>query len=142
MKYYTITVNGVSYEVGVEEKSGSSAHVTPVTPSAPVMAPTPAMPAAPSMPTAPVPAPTPVVSKQESPKAAAGNIKIESPMPGKIISVKASVGQSVNRGDVILILEAMKMENEIVASESGVVASIHVLAGDTVESGTLLATLS
>jgi len=140
MKYYTITVNGVSYEVGVEEKSGSSAHVTPVTPSAPAMAPTPSMPAAPSMPTAPAPAPA--VPKPESPKSSAGTIKIESPMPGKIISVKASIGQSVNRGDVILILEAMKMENEIVASESGVVASIHVLAGDTVESGTLLATLS
>lgn len=140
MKYYTITVNGVSYEVGVEEKTGSSAHVTPVTPSAPAMAPTPSMPAAPSIPTAPAPAPA--VPKPESPKSSAGTIKIESPMPGKIISVKASIGQSVNRGDVILILEAMKMENEIVASESGVVASIHVLAGDTVESGTLLATLS
>ena len=63
-------------------------------------------------------------------------------MPGKILSVKASVGQAVKKGDVILILEAMKMENEVVAPEDGTVASIDVAAGDSVEAGAVLATLN
>ncbi len=63
-------------------------------------------------------------------------------MPGKILSLKANVGQAVKKGDVILILEAMKMENEIVAPEDGTVASINVSAGQSVEAGDLLATLN
>ncbi|CDC95257.1 biotin carboxyl carrier protein [Roseburia sp. CAG:380] len=63
-------------------------------------------------------------------------------MPGKILSVKASVGQAVKKGDVLLILEAMKMENEVVAPEDGTVASIDVAAGDSVEAGAVLATLN
>jgi biotin carboxyl carrier protein len=63
-------------------------------------------------------------------------------MPGKILSVKSSVGASVKKGDVILILEAMKMENEVVAPEDGTVASINVAAGDAVEAGDTLATLN
>jgi biotin carboxyl carrier protein len=63
-------------------------------------------------------------------------------MPGKILAAKASVGQTVKKGDVVLILEAMKMENEIVAPQEGTVASINVTAGQTVEAGDLLFTLS
>ena len=63
-------------------------------------------------------------------------------MPGKILSVKASVGSSVKKGEVILILEAMKMENEVVAPSDGTVASINVSAGDAVEAGDVLATLN
>ena len=63
------------------------------------------------------------------------------PMPGKILSIKTTVGQKVKKGDVILILEAMKMENEIVATDDGTIASINVTAGQTVEAGDLLATL-
>jgi biotin carboxyl carrier protein len=63
-------------------------------------------------------------------------------MPGKILSVKASVGQTVKKGDVLLILEAMKMENEVVAPEDGTVASIDVAVGDSVEAGAVLATLN
>ncbi|NLL00777.1 MAG: acetyl-CoA carboxylase biotin carboxyl carrier protein subunit, partial [Clostridiales bacterium] len=71
-----------------------------------------------------------------------GNIKVSSPMPGKILSLKAAVGQSVKKGEVILILEAMKMENEIVATDDGTIASINVTAGQSVEAGDLLATIN
>ena len=79
-----------------------------------------------------------------APKAAAGqgSVKVNSPMPGKILSVKASVGQAVKKGEVLMILEAMKMENEVVAPEDGTVASIDVAAGDSVEAGVVLATLN
>ena len=122
MKNYTITVNGNVYDVTVEE--GASG----VAPSAPVK----------SAPVAPKAAPkaAPKVSGSE------GGVKVNSPMPGKILSVKASVGQSVSKGDVIIVLEAMKMENEIVAPEDGKVASINVSTGDSVEAGSVLATLN
>ena len=71
-----------------------------------------------------------------------GGIKVTAPMPGKILSVKASVGQSVKKGDVIMLLEAMKMENEIVAPEDGTVASIDTSEGASVEAGSVLATLN
>ena len=126
MKHYTINVNGNTYEVSVEENNG----VQSVAPApAPRVAPAPVAPvqrtAAASAPAAPA-----------APKAASGakgDIKISSPMPGKILSLKASVGQAVKKGDVILILEAMKMENEIVATDDGSFASINVTAGQLVE---------
>ena len=67
---------------------------------------------------------------------------VTAPMPGKILDVKVSVGQAVKRGDVIMILEAMKMENEIVASQDGTVASVQVAAGSAVEAGDTLASLN
>ena len=73
---------------------------------------------------------------------AAGSIEVAAPMPGKILNVKAGVGTAVKKGDVILILEAMKMENDVVAPEDGTVASINVSAGDAVEAGDVLATLN
>ena len=121
MKKYTITVNGVAYDVTVEE-GGSVA-------SAPKAAAPAAAPAAASAPAA-------------APAGAQGSVKVESPMPGKILAVKKSVGDTVKSGDVILILEAMKMENEIVAPQDGTVASINVSVGDSVESGATLATLN
>jgi len=130
MKTYTITVNGNVYNVTVEEG----------TVSAPAAAPAPVAKAAP----APAPAPAPAAAPKAAPAAAgtAGNIKVNSPMPGKIISIKAKIGDKVKKGDVILILEAMKMENEIVAPSEGTVASINVNPGQSVEAGTLLATLN
>ena len=79
-----------------------------------------------------------------APKAAAGQgaVKVNAPRPGKILSVKTSVGQAVKKGEVLMILEAMKMENEVVAPEDGTVASIDVAAGDSVEAGVVLATLN
>lgn len=118
MKSYTITVNGTAYEVTVEETGASNGAVSAPVASAP--------------------------AKKAASVAASGNqgnVKINSPMPGKILSVKANVGDSVKKGDVILLLEAMKMENEIVASEDGVVSSINVTVGSEVEAGDVLATL-
>ena len=120
MKKYTITVNGVAYDVTVEE-GGSVA-------SAPKAAAPAAAPAAASAPAA-------------APAGTQGSVKVESPMPGKILAVKKNVGDAVKSGDVILVLEAMKMENDIVAPQDGTVASINVSVGDSVESGATLATL-
>lgn len=143
MKTYTVTVNGIAYDVAVEETTGRPVREYRAAAPAPVAAPVPV--AAPAAAPAPAPAAAPV-EEAVSPAVTAGGTKgrlsVESPMPGKILSVKASVGQAVKRGDVILILEAMKMENEIVAPEDGVIASIDVSSGDSVESGTLLATLN
>ena len=119
MKNYRITVNGVAYDVAVEELGAGAAPAAVAAP-APVAAAAPA-PAAP---------------------AAAGSIEVAAPMPGKILNVKAGVGTAVKKGDVILILEAMKMENDVVAPEDGTVASINVSAGDAVEAGDVLATLN
>ena len=131
MKHYTITVNGNTYEVSVEENNG-----VPVATPAPVQRVAPA-PVAPAQKAAPAPAPAPQASS-----GTVGNIKVSSPMPGKILSLKAAVGQSVKKGEVILILEAMKMENEIVATDDGTIASINVTAGQSVEAGDLLATIN
>lgn len=125
MKNYRITVNGTSYDVSVEELSGGAAPAAAPVAAAPVAAPAPAAPAA--------PAPA---------AGGAGSIKVSSPMPGKILAVKANVGDSIKKGQVILILEAMKMENEVVAPEDGTIASIDVTVGASVESGDTLATLN
>ena len=126
MKNYRITVNGTSYDVSVEELSGGAAPVAAPVAAAPVAAPAPA-----AAPAAPAPA-----------AGGAGSVKVSSPMPGKILAVKANVGDSVKKGHVILILEAMKMENEVVAPEDGTIASIDVTVGASVESGDTLATLN
>lgn len=127
MKNYRITVNGTSYDVSVEELAGGVAPVAAPVAAAPVAAPAPAA----------APAPTPAAKS-----VGAGSIKVASPMPGKILDVKANVGDAVKKGQVILILEAMKMENEVVAPEDGTVASIDVASGATVEAGDTLATLN
>lgn len=116
---YSVKVNGVEYIVDVEEYTPGTAPVA----SAPAA--TPAAPVAP----APVAAP------------AAGGIKVECPMPGTILDVKVSVGQTVTKGQVLMILEAMKMENEIVAPQDGTVSAVCVQKGATVNSGDVLATL-
>lgn len=123
MKNYTITVNGTTYQVTVEENGAGA----PAAAGAPVNA-APAAPAAPA--------------KAAAPAGAQGGVKVEAPMTGKILGVKASVGQAVKKGDVLLVLEAMKMENDIVAPQDGTVASINCAAGDAVETGAVLATLN
>ena len=77
-----------------------------------------------------------------APAGAAGAVAITAPMPGKILGVKASAGQAVKQGQVILVLEAMKMENEIVAPQDGTIATINVNTGDSVEPGATLATMN
>ena len=118
MKNYTITVNGNVYEVTVEEGAQGAA-------------------AAPAAPKAAAPKAAP-----KAPAGAQGGVKIAAPMPGKILAVKADAGKAVKKGDVILVLEAMKMENEIVAPQDGTVASINVAVGGTVEAGEVLATMN
>lgn len=137
MKNYTITVNGNVYEVTVEEgftgkASAPAARPAAPAPAAPAPAPAPAAPAPAPAPAAPAPAAAP----------AAGSITVSAPMPGKILGVKTSVGAAVKKGQVILILEAMKMANEIVAPEDGTVASVNVSVGEMVEPGATLATLN
>lgn len=122
MKNYRITVNGTAYDVAVEELGAGAVAAAPAA-AAPVAV-------------APVAAPAPAAS------GAAGSITVASPMPGKILAIKANAGQAVKRGEVVMILEAMKMENEITAPEDGTIASINVAVGDSVESGDTLATLN
>ena len=128
MKNYTITVNGNVYEVTVEEGFTGAA-------SAPKAA-------APASKAAPAAAPKAAPAPAAAPAGAAGAVAVTAPMPGKILGVKASAGQAVKRGQVLLILEAMKMENEIVAPQDGTVATINVAVGDSVEPGATLATLN
>ena len=131
MKNYTITVNGTPYNVTVEEGAGAPVAAAPVAaPAAPAAAPAPAPAAAPAAPAAP------------ATQGTAGSVKVEAPMPGTILDVKVSVGDSVSSGSVLCILEAMKMENEIVAPEDGTVASVNAQAGSQVESGDTLVTLN
>ena len=125
MKSYTITVNGNVYDVTVEENGAS----------APVAAPRKAA-AAPAAKAAAPKAAAPAKS------GAAGSVKVNAPMPGKILAVKANVGDKVTKGQVIFVLEAMKMENDIVAPQDGTIASIDTAAGNSVESGETLATLN
>ena len=127
MRKFNITVNGNSYEVEVEEIGGvMSAPVAPVAPVAPA-------------------APAP---KAEAPKAAPapsgaqGSITVSAPMPGTIMDIKVNVGDMVEEGQAVIVLEAMKMENDIAAPSSGKVASINVSKGDSVNSGDVLITLN
>ena len=124
MKYYNMTVNGVAYSVSVEETAAGAAPVA-------------AAPAAPKAPAAPAAAP-----KAAAPAAAAGAVSVKAPMPGNILDVKVAAGASVKAGDVLVILEAMKMENEIVAPQDGTVASVNVHKGDTVNSGDVLVSMN
>ena len=115
MKNYTVTVNGVAYNVTVEEGAST-------------------------------PAPQPVPVLQSTPKAepakSAGSVTIEAPMPGNVLDIKVKVGDTVSSGDSVLILEAMKMENEIVSPSDGTIASVNVNKGESVEAGQLLITLN
>ena len=127
MKTYNITVNGVTYTVDVEEVGATSAPA-----AAPVVAPT-------AAPVAPKAAPA---APKAAPKGSAGAVSVKAPMPGNIMKVNCKVGASVKKGDVLIVLEAMKMENDICAPSDGVVASVEVAQGATVETDALLVTLN
>ncbi len=131
MRKFIINVNGNSYEVEVEEVGGAPTSVAPV--AAPVAAPAPA-PAA-----APAPAPKAAPAPAAAPPAGATNVN--APMPGNIVSVKVAVGDTVNEGDVLCILEAMKMENEIMAPCAGKVVAISATQGASVNTGDVLVSL-
>ena len=129
MKTYNITINGVTYAVEVEEV-GTVASAPVAAPVAPAAAP-----AAPKA--APVAAPA-------APKASgkAGSVVIKAPMPGNIMKVNVKPGDAVKKGDVLVVLEAMKMENDVCAPEDGTVASVEVTKGATVETDAVLVTLN
>ena len=120
MKNLIVTVNGVAYNVTVEEGTGAAVASAPVA--------------------APAPAAAPAASA--APAGAAGSVTVTAPMPGNILDVKVKAGDSVKAGDTLLILEAMKMENEISAPQDGTIASVNVRKGDVVNSGDLLCTMN
>ena len=123
MRKFVVNVNGNRYEVEVEEVSASGGQAAPAV----------------------KPAETPVSKAAPAPKAAplgpAGDIKISSPMPGTILDVKVNAGDTVKKGTVIAILEAMKMENEILAPQDATVASVNVSKSQQVNSGDVIMTL-
>lgn len=124
MRKFIINVNGSSYEVEVEEVGGSVS-------AAPVAAPK-AAPAAPAA--APKAAPAPAA-------APAGATSVNAPMPGTIVDVKVSVGDTVQSGDVLCILEAMKMENEIMAPKAGKIVAVSASKGSSVATGDVLVSI-
>ena len=124
MKKYNVTVNGVVYEVVVEEVDAANA-AAPVAPAAPA-----------------APKAAPAAPKAAAPAAAAGSVVVKAPMPGNIIKVNVKAGDSVKKGDILCILEAMKMENEICAPSDGVVASVSVAQGASVQTDDVLVSLN
>ena len=118
MKKFNVTVNGTAYDVEVNEVKAAAPAGAPK--AAPAAAPKAAPAPAPAAAAAPVPA---------------GAETVKAPMPGKILSVAVSAGQAVKKGETLLILEAMKMQNEIAAPHDAVVAEVRVAANQTVSTG-------
>lgn len=146
---YVATINGKKYEVEVEkleaykslDRNGVAAPAAPVLPaSAPVQRP--AAPAPAPVAAAPAPAPAPAAAPAPKAAAPAGATTVEAPMPGKILNIKVSEGQAVKFGEIVVIMEAMKMETEIVAPADGTVSKILVKAGDSVDTGAALVALN
>ena len=147
MKEFTFKINGAEYKCAVEEIEAGKTNVTvngkvytveTEVPAAPVAKPV-AKPAA-----APKPAATPAAPKAEAPKPAApaaGGVQVKSPLPGSVIKVLVSEGQAVKRGDTLLTLESMKMENAIMAEQDGTVKQIAVAPGQNVMQDDLLVVL-
>ena len=135
MKKFKVTVNGKAYEVEVEEMGG-----------APAAAPAPQVAAAPA-PAAPAPTPAAAPAPAATPAPAVGGpipegaITVKAPMPGKISALKAEAGKAVKRGDFILVLDAMKMQNDITATADGTLHEIRVNPGDNVKTGDVLAVI-
>ncbi len=134
MKTFKVTVDNQSYTVKVEELTESSGG----TPAVKQAGPAPQV-----VPEKPKPVEAPAAPAAEKPQpSSSGGYTLKAPMPGSVLEVKVNEGTGVKEGDVLLVLEAMKMENELTASEPGTVSQVHVKKGDTVNSGDPLITLS
>lgn len=141
LRKFKIKIDGTEYLVEMEELTEPGFAPAPVAaPVAPASAPAAPAPAAPA-PAAPAPAPVPAVPAP-SPAAPAGADAQTAPMPGKILELKHNVGDVVAQNDCVLVLEAMKMENAIVAERAGTISAIHVTAGQMVNPGDALFTIS
>ncbi len=143
---YVATLNGKKYEVEIErvdeyrplDRGAQVSAPAPILAAAPApkAAPAPAAALAPKAAPAPAPAPAPAAAPS------AGGQTVEAPMPGKILDIKVKVGDAVSYGQCVIVMEAMKMETEIVAPAAGTVAAINVSTGDSVETGAVLVTLN
>lgn len=137
MRKFLVTVNGEQYEVVVKETVGEGQQATPAPAfSKPAPAQAPAI-----APKAPAPAPKPA-APVAAPKPTAGESSITAPMPGTILAIKVVAGQAVVGGEVLMTLEAMKMENEIIAPEDGTVGEVFVSVGQSVNTGDVLLNLA
>lgn len=130
MKQYKITVNGITYDVQVDEVANAGVAPVAAAAASPAVAPTPAETPAPAQ----TPAPTATSQGEGNP--------VTSPMPGTILKVLVSVGQAVKSGETLVILEAMKMENEIKADTDGTITGVNVSVGENVDSGKVLLTIA
>ena len=126
MKKYNVTVNGNTYEITLEVVDAADVKATPTPAAAP----------------AKVEAPAPVAAPAPAAPVANGGETVSSPMPGTILSVNVTNGAQVKSGDVLMVLEAMKMENEIIAPCDGTIASVNVANGASVETGTVLCVIA
>ena len=151
MQEFKFKINGAEYKCAVEEIEGGLTEVTvngkkyvveTEKPADPAPAPKPApAPAAPKAAPAPAPAPAAAPAAPKPAAAPAAGVQVKSPLPGSVIKVNVSVGQAVKKGDTLLTLESMKMENPILAEQDGTVAQVAVAAGQTVMQDDLLIVL-
>ena len=140
---YQATVNGNVYEIELTKlnayepilRAGTVAPALPMMETAPVAAPAPA-------PVEAAPAPAPAPAPAAAPAAPAGAGNVEAPLAGKVLRINVSAGQAVKFGEAVIIMEAMKMETEIVAPQDGTIGEICCNVGDMVEAGTILATMN
>lgn len=130
IKAYRVNVNGKVYEVEVEEITAGGQQTVAAAPAPTPVAPKPA-------PVAPAPAPTPA----PAPKAAAKGEIVEAPMPGTIVDIKVKVGDTVKEGDLVAVIEAMKMETDLFSTKSGVVTAVNAGKGASVNTGDAIITL-
>lgn len=124
MRNFKVTVNGISYDVSVEEMTGAGVPIQPTAPAPVVQAPKAAEP-----------------KKTEAAAVSASAFQLTAPMPGTIADIKVAVGDTVAKDQVGIILEAMKMENEIFIPIAGKVTSVNVTKGAAVKSGDVLLTI-
>ena len=128
---YTVKLNQKIYEVEIEKAGAVVPAATPQTQPTPAAA----------QPSTPIPQAAIPSSGSGNVNSIPSNTEIESPMPGKILSISATVGQQVNAGQCLMVLEAMKMENDMVAPRDGTVKQILVSQGTMVNTGDILAVL-